>query len=169
MTNTEHSQFSMPSMLGARPLGFHSSVRSSSNLCSSSETECIRCSVSTPPFIPDYSIESLRSLAALRLESFLILRYQYLEIAWHVSPIAKSVRAASSSTMSISPQKHTRIQWDTAQAVETKNVKIPRRFHALRIWLIILAWKNWIDNRQRKLMIIVEVHLPYTNDTPLHH
>ena len=35
MTNTEHSQFPMPSMLGARPLGFHSSVRSSSNICSS--------------------------------------------------------------------------------------------------------------------------------------
>ena len=121
--NIEPSKFLMPSKLGARPLGSYSSVRSSSNLCWSWETECVQCSTSTPPFIPEDSIEHPRSLAALQLEPVLILRYQQLEIDWHVSPIAKSIRAASSSTMLTSPQKYTRNQSDTAEVVETKKMQ----------------------------------------------
>ena len=65
MTNTEPSEFPMPSTAGARPLDFYSNVRSSSKVCSSWETECIQCSISTPPIILENSIESSRSLAAI--------------------------------------------------------------------------------------------------------
>ena len=51
MTNTDLSTFPTPSMLPARLLGYNSSVGNSSNVCSSCETECIHCAISTHPFI----------------------------------------------------------------------------------------------------------------------
>ena len=41
ITDTEPSKFPIPSTLGSRPFGFYSSVRISSNVWSSSETDCI--------------------------------------------------------------------------------------------------------------------------------
>ena len=61
ITDTEPSKFPIPSTLGARPLGFYSSVRNSSNVCSSSKTDCIQCSISSPPFIYEDSVESAQS------------------------------------------------------------------------------------------------------------
>ena len=61
ITDTEPSKFPIPSTLGSRPLGFYSSVRNSSNVWSSSETDCIQCSISSPPFIYEDSIESAQS------------------------------------------------------------------------------------------------------------